>query len=103
MSEVQEKPAEVFWRRLLTKQTQFVMDLFVLIIAFLLAYTIRFEFDFKWFWADVAIIQFPWVVLLQLAAFLFTGVYSFVWKYVGLSELKAFTRAVAVSSISPSS
>ncbi len=83
--------------RLFTKKTQFILDMFVLVIAFFLAYWIRYEFDFQWFWLDSAIIQSPWVVLIQLAAFLFTGVYSFVWKYVGLAELKAFATACSFS------
>lgn len=88
------------WMRFLTKQTQFFLDLIVLIIAFFLAYSIRFEFDFREFWLVTAINQFPWVVLLQLGALIFTGVYSFVWKYVGLSELKSFVWA-CIASVFP--
>lgn len=97
MNEFQKNQTQPVWMRFLTKQTQFFLDLFVLIAAFFLAYSIRFEFSFQSFWVDVAIMQFPWVVLLQLAALIFTGVYSFVWKYVGLSELKAFVRACGFS------
>ena len=97
MNESPIKQRQGIWGIFLTKQTQFALDLCILILAFFLAYAIRYEFDFQLFWIDVAIIQFPWVVLMQLAAFLFTGVYSFVWKYVGLAELKAFVRASLLS------
>jgi len=87
------------WMRFFTRQAQFVMDLAVLAIAFFLAYSIRFEFDLQWWWLDVAITQLPWVVLLQFAAFLFAGVYAFVWKYVGLSELRAFILPISCSAL----
>lgn len=94
-----KRASQPWWVRYLTKQTQFFLDLLVLIFAFFLAYSIRFEFTFQDFWLVIAINQFPWVVLLQLGALIFTGVYSFVWKYVGLSELKAFARACLISLI----
>ena len=94
-----ERGHQAPWMRFFTRQAQFVLDLAVLAIAFFLAYAIRFEFDLQWWWLDVALTQLPWVVLLQFAAFLFAGVYSFVWKYVGLSELRAFILPISCSAL----
>jgi FlaA1/EpsC-like NDP-sugar epimerase len=87
------KGARLWWTRLLTKQTQFLLDLIVLVGAFFFAYLIRFEFVISEYWLIPALSQAPFVLLVQLAALIFTGVYSFVWKYIGLSEIRAFVWA----------
>lgn len=89
----------IWWRSLLTRQTQFVLDLFILVFAFFFAYLIRFEFTFAQHWMVPAFTQVSYVVLIQLAALIFTGVYSFVWKYVGLSEIKSFIYAAFYSAV----
>lgn len=81
-----------FWFRHLRREVQFFMDLSVLVIAFLLAWVLRFErlpVD--------ALLRLPLVVLVQLAAMRACGIYSFIWRYIGLSELKSFFKA-ALSS-----
>jgi FlaA1/EpsC-like NDP-sugar epimerase len=93
------RDARLWWTRLLTKQTQFFMDLVVLIGAFFFAYLVRFEFVFTEYWLLAALTQAPYVLLIQFAALIFTGVYSFVWKYIGLSEIKAFVWAGIASTI----
>jgi hypothetical protein len=40
-----------------------------------------------------AIQQLPYVVLVQFAALALAGVYSFIWRYVGMAEVKAFLYA----------
>jgi FlaA1/EpsC-like NDP-sugar epimerase len=75
------------------------MDLVVLIGAFFFAYLVRFEFVFTEYWLLAALTQAPYVLLIQFAALIFTGVYSFVWKYIGLSEIKAFVWAGIASTI----
>lgn len=94
------RDARLWWTRLLTKQTQFLLDLVVLIGAFFFSYLIRFEFVFTEYWLLAALTQAPYVLLIQFAALIFTGVYSFVWKYIGLSEIKAFVWA-AIASVIP--
>lgn len=89
----------LWWTRLLTKQVQFSMDLLVLVSAFFLSYLLRFDFHIYEFWLLPALTQLPYVVLIQFAILILTGVYSFVWKYVGLAEVKAFMMAGALSSI----
>ncbi len=90
--------SRLWWTRLLTKQMQFMMDLLVLVSAFFLAYILRFDFHISEIWLVGALTQVSYVVMIQFAVLILTGVYSFVWKYVGLAEVKAFIAAAAISS-----
>jgi FlaA1/EpsC-like NDP-sugar epimerase len=89
----------LWWARLLTRQVQFSMDLLVLITAFFLANLLRFDFQVSESWLFPALTQLPYVVLLQFTVLLLTGVYSFVWKYVGLAEVKAFIMSALISAL----
>lgn len=89
----------IWWTNLLTRQVQFTMDLVVLVSAFFLSYLLRFDFKVSDIWLVAAVTQLPYIVLVQFAVLILTGVYSFVWKYVGLVEVKAFMFAAAVSSL----
>ncbi|MGH9902697.1 MAG: polysaccharide biosynthesis protein, partial [Pyrinomonadaceae bacterium] len=59
------------------------------------------RFDFVIPKQEVAglIVQLPYVVMLQFAVLLAGGVYTFIWRYIGLSEVKAFLRAAALSAL----
>jgi len=81
----------------LSRRVQYVLDLGVLVAAFVLAYLLRFEFEIPDPWWDRAVIQLPLVVMIQFSTLLLTGIYSFVWRYVGLRELTAFVKAAVVS------
>ncbi|MBV9211833.1 MAG: polysaccharide biosynthesis protein, partial [Acidobacteria bacterium] len=89
----------LWWTRLLTRQVQFTMDLLVLITAFMLAYLLYFDFHIYEHWLFPALTQLPYVVLLQFTVLILTGVYSFVWKYVGMAEVKAFILSAALSAL----
>lgn len=83
---------------LLSRRLQFFLDLMVLVGAFALAYLLRFDFRIPEEQGLAALGQLPYVVLLQLVAFLACGIYSFIWRYVGLADLPAFVRAAAWST-----
>ena len=85
--------------RLTFKQLQFTIDLSVLVGAFSLAYLLRFDFDLPAAELKRGLYQLPYVLALQFAALLITGVYTFIWRYVGMAELKAFLKAALYSSI----
>lgn len=85
----------LFWRR----HTQVVLDVGALALAFVLAYLLRFDFVVPPDYRSAVLIQLPLVVLLQLTAAFFTGIHSFVWRYVGLREVGAFARAAAFSTL----
>ena len=77
----------------LTRGLQFALDVAVLVFAFTFAYLLRFEFAVPDKEIGNAVQQLPYVVLLQFAALALAGVYSFIWRYVGMGEIKAFAYA----------
>src|ERR1043166_8158917 len=83
----------LWWRRLLTKRLQLIMDLAVLTVSFTLAYLFRFDFVIPTRYVHSALMQLPYVLFIQFGSLLLTGVYTFIWRYVGMSEVKAFLKA----------
>jgi len=85
--------AKVKWARLLRRRTQFAMDLVVLVGAFSVAYGLRFDFDIPPANLSQWLRQLPYVVAIQFSALAAAGVYSFVWRFVGMTEVRAFINA----------
>jgi FlaA1/EpsC-like NDP-sugar epimerase len=83
----------------LTRGLQFVLDTAMLVLAFMLAYLLRFEFAVPEKEIGNAFQQLPYVVLIQLGALALAGVYSFIWRYVGMGEIKAFLYAATWSAL----
>ena len=83
----------------LTRGIQFALDLCALVSAFALAYLLRFEFSVPEEELGRALQQLPYVVVIQFAALALAGVYSFIWRYVGLGEIKAFVYAALWSGL----
>src|ERR1700687_4657506 len=83
----------------LTRGLQFALDTAMLVIAFILAYLLRFEFVVPEKEIGNAFQQLPYVVLIQLGALALAGVYSFIWRYVGMGEIKAFLYAATWSAL----
>ena len=78
---------------LLTRRVQILLDVSVLAGAFATAYLLRFEFMLGPAERQRLIWQLPVVVLLQLLSQRVWGIYKFIWRYIGLSELRAFVGA----------
>jgi FlaA1/EpsC-like NDP-sugar epimerase len=89
--------SRIWWTRLFHRRTQFAMDLLVLASAFWLAYFLRFDFDIPRDNFFFALRQFPYVVLIQFAGLIIAGVYSFIWRYVGIGEVTSFLKAAYLS------
>ncbi|HEX2255039.1 MAG TPA: nucleoside-diphosphate sugar epimerase/dehydratase [Thermoanaerobaculia bacterium] len=85
-----------FWLR---RRTQFVLDLSTLCLAFALAYLLRFDFAIPEQAATNLLTQLPLVVLLQFTTLVLLRAYSFVWRYVGMPEIRTFALAAAVSAL----
>lgn len=91
--------------RLLSRPGQILLDLSVLAVALVLAYAIRFEFaaPFARTWWHFFVVDFtlvgPEVLIVQMAMFYAWGIYEFIWRYVGLADLKAFAGAFLSSTI----
>src|SRR5260221_5715493 len=88
------------WSQLLTRQLQSVLDLTTLVGAFVFAFLLRFDFAIPPDWRHPMIFQLPYVVLVQFAALGLIGSHSFIWRYVGLAEIKSFVYAIAGSAAS---
>jgi FlaA1/EpsC-like NDP-sugar epimerase len=87
----------MWWTRLLTRQLQYTLDLTVLVAAFVLSYLLRFDFVIPDEQAINGLAQLPYVILVQFAALLLAGVYSFIWRYIGMKEVRAFVNAACWS------
>ncbi len=87
-----------FWIRHLRRELHLVLDLTVLTAAFAAAYLLRFDFEVPGEFRQRALVQAPVVVLLQFLTLVLTGVYQFVWRYVGLREVRTFARGALYSA-----
>lgn len=87
------------WRRFLSKPVQVALDIVVLSGVFVLSYFLRFEFSIPASSLRGLLIQLPIVVVLQVATLWASGVYSLIWRYVGLRELRKFLSAAALGSV----
>ncbi|MDT7605144.1 MAG: hypothetical protein QOF61_3141 [Acidobacteriota bacterium] len=86
-------------RKLHTKRYHLAVDLLVLASSFALAYLMRFDFRVPPDELRRELIQLPYVVLVQLLALILAGVYTFIWRYVGLAEVRSFCAAAWWSSL----
>jgi len=85
--------------RQFVRAVQFGLDLTALLAAFWLAYLLRFDFRLPEGTLPDAQRQLPLVVGLQLAALALFGVYRFIWRYVGMAEIRSFVGAAAASAV----
>ncbi|MEN8165436.1 MAG: polysaccharide biosynthesis protein, partial [Acidobacteriota bacterium] len=91
---VSDMPAGIrMWQRLLNRPVQYVFDLLVLALAFVIAYNLRFEFEITEVELHKMLAQLPLVVLIQFGALNLFGIYAFVWRYIGMAELRPFLKA----------
>ena len=100
LQEITDVGSPVRNTRLITRSLQFTLDLVVLAGAFVLAYLLRFDFNVPNSELQRGLLQLPYVVLIQFAMLGVTGVYAFIWRYIGLAEVRAFINAL-LSSVIP--
>jgi FlaA1/EpsC-like NDP-sugar epimerase len=81
------------------RQLPVFVDLLILAVSFRVAYLLRFDFAVPPDASAQAGVQLPLVLVVQVGALAFAGVYSFIWRYVGMRELKAFVFAFCWSSL----
>lgn len=85
--------------RLIVRPLQFMVDFLVLICAFTLAYLVRFDFAIPLLERPRLLVQIFPVVLIQFMVLHLAGVYTFIWRYVGMAELRTFVKAAIYSAI----
>ncbi|MFZ1865604.1 MAG: nucleoside-diphosphate sugar epimerase/dehydratase [Polyangiales bacterium] len=81
--------------RLKNRTTQFLIDVGVLMLAFLLAMLVRFDWDVPRAMFRQLIIVLPYVVLLQYAFLSVFGITRFSWRFISLRDAVRIFVAVA--------
>ncbi len=82
-----------FWVRHLKREVQYLLDFLILAAAFVAACLLRFDFTLP----AGTLVQLPLVVLLQFVTLSLLGIYSFIWRYIGMTEIKSFVKAAVYS------
>lgn len=77
---------------------QLGLDTFVLAASFCIAYLLRFDFAIPVEHHRNIAHQLPYVVVLELLALWYFGVYRFIWRYIGMAEMKAFIVSGAAAT-----
>ncbi len=92
-NQVQKPQRGIWWTGFLSKNIQFALDLTLLVLAFGLAYLLRFDFVLSKEQTFRALTQLPYVILFQFVSLSLVGAHSFIWRYVGMAEIKPFLKA----------
>ncbi len=77
---------------------QFFADLFILSLAYWLAFLLRFEFDPGIGFLKILFFTWPYVVLLKYLLLVTFGVPNFSWRYISLKEAQKIFAAIAIAS-----
>ncbi len=81
----------------LRRPAQFLLDVTVLSVAFIVAYLPAINIQLGDFYIDAAIRQLPLVILIQFSTLFLVGAYSILWRYVSIEDLKAFIISALIS------
>ena len=81
--------------RLKTRTSQFLIDIAVLMFAFVLAMLVRFDWDVPWVMFKQLMIVLPYVVLLQYGFLSAFGTTRFSWRYISLRDTVRIFGAIA--------
>jgi FlaA1/EpsC-like NDP-sugar epimerase len=94
---IDKTSSKLWWTQLLNRRLQLLLDILILLTAFVFSYLLRFDFAVPQEWRLNLLVQLPFVVLLQFTALNFVGGRSFIWRYTSIVHLKAFFYATGVS------
>jgi len=81
--------------RFRTRTSQFLIDIGVLMLAFLLAILARFDWNVPWPMFRQLMIVLPYAVLLQYAFLSVFGITRFSWRYISLRDAVRIFAAIA--------
>ncbi len=100
-NELEPQARHLLYRKLRNwdRQSQMVIDLAVLVLAFWGSYLLRFDFILERPYFLGFLTQLPLVLLVQVLTAYAMGIYSFIWRFVGLTEIKAFAKAMMIAPI----
>ncbi|MEM8608992.1 MAG: nucleoside-diphosphate sugar epimerase/dehydratase [Myxococcota bacterium] len=83
----------------LWRTAQFVIDVSVLMAAFVLATMLRFDWDVPWDRLRSLVIVMPYVVLLQYTFLSVLGITRFSWRYISLRDTVRIFAAIAMAGV----
>ncbi len=89
------KYAKLLW----TKRWLIVFDTALLAGAFVWSYLLRFEFAIPAREMPAMWSQLIFVTLVQSVALIVSGAHAFIWRYIGVAEIKTFAIASAIATI----
>ena len=94
----QEEPiSESLW--FLRRPVQFLADVGVLCAAFFIAYLPAVNIQLGEFYAEVALRQLPFVILVQFSCLFLVGAYAIIWRYISIEDIKIFLKAFGLSGL----
>jgi len=77
---------------------QIFIDLFVLSMAFWLAFMFRFELSLELYHYKLLFFAWPYVVIFQYLLLVILGVHRFAWRYIGLKEVSRILAALGIAT-----
>ncbi len=83
----------------LRRPLQFLADVVVLCAAFFVSYLPAVNIQVGEFYADTALKQLPFVLVVQISALFLVGAYSLIWRYVSIEDIRVFLKAAAISCV----
>lgn len=87
------------WHQVWGRLYCLIVDLMVLAVAFNLAYMFRFDFSMTEAEVRAATLQMTYTLPIEMAVLIGAGIYKFIWRYVGVRELKPFINTVLLASL----
>ncbi len=85
--------------RLTTRTSQFVIDLAVLTLAFVLAVLVRFDWDVPHAMLRRLVFVLPYVVVLQYTLLMAFGITRFSWRYISLRDAVRIVGAISLAAL----
>ncbi|MBW2737215.1 MAG: hypothetical protein JRH20_32960 [Deltaproteobacteria bacterium] len=82
-----------------TRVAQIFVDGLVILLAFALAYAMRFEGAPPRIYVKQFLLVAPYLVLLRLGLYMAFGVYRLVWRYIGLQDLPRIIGALVAGTL----
>jgi FlaA1/EpsC-like NDP-sugar epimerase len=97
--EIREDNQTIEYLWFLRRPAQFLLDIVILTVAFLLAYLPAINVQLGEYYRDTTLSQLPFVILVEFSALFLSGAYSIIWRYISIEDLKVFLRAATISGI----
>ena len=79
--------------------SQFILDIFIFIFAYLLAFIIRFETIPSGIHLKQFLLLFPYIALARIISFALFSIYSIVWRYISIGDAMSIMMACVPVSV----